>query len=118
MPTLAYKPNWPAVLERLRLLYERRAGDRIFATMAVPSPALAEFGRQYPHAECEYPDLAKRADFWDRFLAERATIEDDSLPSAYLSEFDQGLYGGLLGGDVRFMAIRTWAGFRRWFRRC
>jgi hypothetical protein len=25
------------------------------------------------------------------------------MPSAYLSEFDQGLYGGLLGGEVRFM---------------
>ncbi|MHB9029721.1 MAG: hypothetical protein ACYC9O_13220, partial [Candidatus Latescibacterota bacterium] len=30
-------------------------------------------------------------------------VEDDSVPSAYLSEFDQGLYGGLLGGDVQFM---------------
>ena len=26
------------------------------------------------------------------------------MPSAYLSEFDQGLYGGLLGGEVRFLA--------------
>jgi hypothetical protein len=26
------------------------------------------------------------------------------MPCAYLSEFDQGLYGGLLGGDVRFIA--------------
>jgi len=26
------------------------------------------------------------------------------MPAAYLSEFDQGLYGGLLGGEVRFMA--------------
>jgi hypothetical protein len=33
-----------------------------------------------------------------------ATLEDDSVPCAYLSEFDQGLYGGLVGGDVRFVA--------------
>ena len=26
------------------------------------------------------------------------------MPSAVLSEFDEGLYGGLLGGDVRFLA--------------
>ena len=33
-----------------------------------------------------------------------ARLEDDSIPSAYLSEMDQGLYGGLLGGEVQFMA--------------
>ena len=104
MQTLAYKPNYAEVLVRLRSLYERRSGDRIFATMSVPSPALADFARQYPHAQCEYPDPVDRAEFWDRLLAERVAIEDDSLPSAYLSEFDQGLYGGLLGGEVRFMA--------------
>ena len=37
-------------------------------------------------------------------LASGRAIEDDSLPGAYLSEFDQGLYGGLLGGEVRFLA--------------
>ena len=37
-------------------------------------------------------------------LAERPAVEDDSMPCAYLSEFDQGLYGGLLGGEVRFLA--------------
>ena len=26
------------------------------------------------------------------------------MPAAYLSELDQGIYGGLLGADVRFMA--------------
>ena len=26
------------------------------------------------------------------------------MPAAYLSEFDEGLYGGLLGGEVRFLA--------------
>jgi hypothetical protein len=41
--------------------------------------------------------------FWDALLSERADVLDDSIPSAYLSELDQGLYGGLLGGDVRFL---------------
>jgi hypothetical protein len=104
MNTLRYKPGYADVLQRLRCLYERRAGDRIFATMAVPSPALAEFARQYPQVECDYPAPAERAGFWDRLLRERVAVEDDSLPSAYLSEFDQGLYGGLLGAEVRFMA--------------
>jgi len=71
--------------------------------MTIPSPTLVEFRRQHPHTECDFPDPAERADFWDRLLSERTAVEDDSLPSAYLSEFDQGLYGGLLGGEVRCM---------------
>jgi hypothetical protein len=101
--TLAYKSGWVEIVQRLRRLYERRAADQIFATMTVPSATLREFARQNPGPECEYPDPVARAKFWDEVLAERVGIEDDSLPSAYLSEFDQGLYGGLLGGEVRFM---------------
>ncbi len=100
---LAYKPNVTEVLADLRLLYERRAGDRIFAAMQVPSLALAEFLERFPEASCDYPDTAVRIEFWDKLLGERAVVEDHAMPSAYLSEFDQGLYGGLLGGDVRFM---------------
>ena len=102
--TLAYKPHAGAVLVRLRRLYDRQASDRIFATMAVPSPALDAFARAYTNAACDYPDPTDRADFWDRLLHEHAVIEDDALPCAYLSEFDQGLYGGLLGAEVRFLA--------------
>ncbi len=101
---LSCKPGWNDVLERLRALYARHAADRIFATMEVPSRTLLEFRARYPQPECNYPDPGERADFWDRLLSERAAVEDDSMPCAYLSEFDQGLYGGLLGGDVRFMA--------------
>ena len=65
--------------------------------------------------------------FWDELLAERAAIHDDSIPSAYLSEMDQGLYGGIVGGKVQFMAhpengwissmvppiLEDWEGFPR-----
>ena len=40
---LSYKPNVEEVIDRLRLLYDRRGGDQIFATMTVPSPTLAAF---------------------------------------------------------------------------
>jgi hypothetical protein len=53
----------------------------------------------------DYPDPIERIGFWDRHLSERARLEDDSIPSAYPSEFDQGLYGGLFGGDVRFLSM-------------
>ena len=104
METLAYKPDLDDVLKRLRSLHERRAPDRIFAVMQVPCVALEQFRRQYAEGYCDYPDPSQRIAFWDRLLAERAADEDDSVPGAYLSELDQGLYGGLLGGNVQFMA--------------
>lgn len=104
METLAYKRNLEEVIRRLGLLYEGQAEDQIFAEFELPSPALEDFARKYPGGFCDYPDPEERVGFWDRFLAERAALEDDSVPAAYLSEMDQGLYGGLFGGRVQFMA--------------
>ena len=104
MDRLAYKPTAPEVFQRLRLLHRREAMDRVFASFNIPSAALAEFSRKYQEGFCDYPDPHERIAFWDRFFAERAAVEDDSLPCAYFSEMDQGLYGGLLGGNVQFMA--------------
>jgi len=104
MNSLHYKSNLQETLGRLRLLYERKAEDRIFATTAVPSPTLAHFAEIYTSGACEYPALPERIHFWNALFQERTSLNDDSLPAAYLSECDQGLYGGMLGGDVRFMA--------------
>jgi len=103
MTKLAYKPKAEEVMARLRSLYQRRAGDQIFATMGTPNRAIAEFAEQHPDPYCDYPDPGRRAEFWDRLFRQRTPVEDDSMPAAYLSELDQGLYGGLLGGDVRMM---------------
>jgi hypothetical protein len=106
MANLAYKPTADEVLQRLRLLNGRQAMDRVFASFTTPSAALEEFGREYAEGFCDYPDPRRRIAFWDRYFAERADVQDDSLPCAYLSEMDQGLYGGLLGGNVQFMTHR------------
>jgi len=103
METLAYKPNLGDVLERLRLLYERRAQDRICASFEAPSEVLTEFQAHHPEGFCDDPDLSARIAFWDALFRERMAVRDDTVPSAYLSELDQGLYGGLLGGAVQFM---------------
>ncbi len=104
MTRLAYKRNAGEVFDRLRPFGSRQAMDRILASFSIPSAALDDFGRRYAHGFCDDPDPAERIAFWDAFLRERAVLEDDSIPSAYLSEMDQGLYGGLLGGQVQFMA--------------
>ncbi len=104
MNCLRYKSNLQETLGRLRSLYERKAEDRIFATMAVPSPTLAHFAQTHAPGACAYPAMLERVQFWDDLLQERAAVNDDSMPAAYLSECDQGLYGGILGADIRFMA--------------
>jgi len=101
---LRYCPDGGQRLERLRGLYERRLQDRILACMEVPTGALRRFAERYPDGPTPCPDLEERVAFWDSFWAERAALSDDSVPSAYLSELDQGLYGGIVGGEVRFMA--------------
>jgi len=101
---LIYKPNAGAIVQRLDRLYRRAAQDQIFASFEIPITALIGFRKEYSDTFCDYPDPHQRILFWDELLRERSALEDDSVPSAYLSEFDQGLYGGLVGGEVRFMA--------------
>ncbi len=103
MASLAYKHNVDSVIERLRSLVVKRRQDRIFARFDPPSRALQDYLRDHPIGFCKYPDLTERTSFWDALLAERSAIDDDSLPCAYLSELDQGLYGGLVGGEVEFL---------------
>jgi hypothetical protein len=92
------------VIARLRGLYERRSLGRVFACMDWPSEAVRAFGRRYRRGFCGYPDPEERVQFWDDYWREHAPICDDTIPSAYLSEMDQGLYGGLVGGRVAFSA--------------
>jgi len=91
-------------IERLGALYGRRAGDRVFAVMHLPpGRALRAFAETHEAGYCDYPDPEERIAFWDASFSERAAVLDDSLPAAYVSEMDQGLYGGLLGGEVRLL---------------
>jgi hypothetical protein len=101
---LAYQPGLPDVLGRLRRLFQREATDGIFAQFDMPTAALRRFGEQYGERFCEYPNPDERVRFWNDHLAELAALEDDSVPAAYLSEMDQGLYGGLLGGEAQFLS--------------
>jgi len=104
MKAITYKANCDEVLARLRSLYDRQAQDRVLAIFSFPGTnrALAAFREKYPAGPCSYLDPLERIMFWDNMLQERMGIEDDSIPSVYLNEFDQGLYGGLLGGEVMF----------------
>ena len=104
---LSYRPDGWDVLARLRALYQERRPDIVLASLSLSAPgqAFARFAAEHPAGYCEYPDPQERiSHFWDPYLQERMAIRDDSVPSAYLTEMDQGLYGGLVGGDVRFLS--------------
>jgi len=88
---------------RLRQLYQDRNEGIVLAKMNVPSKCLAEFSKRHQSGYCDYPDIQERLEFWDEYTREHMAVYDDSIPSAYLTEMDQGLYGGLFGGDVRFL---------------
>ncbi len=103
MDGLDYKPGLALTLDRLRTLYSRQAEDGIFARMLIPSPTLQQFEAENEEGYCDYPAPEERIAFWDALLGESVAVEDDSVPAAYLSELDQGLYGGLVGGEVRFL---------------
>lgn len=100
---LEYCPGGSERIERLRALYQGGRLDLVLAVMHVPSEAQQRFARTHCAGPCPRPNLRERVAFWEAFLRERSAIEDDSIPSAYLSEMDQGLYGGLVGAQVEFM---------------
>jgi len=103
MSTLSYKANADESLDRLGQLYNRKAMDRVFVAFDNPSPTLEAFDREHVAGSCEYPEPDERIAFWDKVIREQSIVEDDSIPAAYLTELDQGLYGGLLDAEVRFM---------------
>jgi len=104
MDQIAYKRNAPEVIGRLGTLYERKAGDRIFADFKIPTRTMEQFRAEHSEGYTSYPDPAERARFWDSLLKEKSHCEDDHIPCAYLSEFDQGLYGALIGGEIQFLS--------------
>ena len=74
---LAYKTNAAATVERLRLLVERKAEDRIFAAFKVPTKEMQRFIRTHQtNFSSQYPDPEERIRFWDELLAERSALEE------------------------------------------
>ena len=101
---LAYCSDLDERIDRLKRLYEGKAEDQVMAVMDVPRRTLAEFGKKYEGGACACPPVDERLRFWDSLLQEGAVLHDDRIPAAYLTELDQGLYGGLLGAELRYMA--------------
>jgi hypothetical protein len=103
MESIGYKQGAADVIDRLTMLYERQAGDRIFADFQIPTRTMEKFRADHPEGYTSYPDPEIRARFWDSLLKEKSLCEDDQIPTAYLSEFDQGLYGALIDGEIQFL---------------
>ncbi|MEI7884460.1 MAG: hypothetical protein WCI30_03820 [Clostridia bacterium] len=102
------KQNLEEALQRVTELFSESSNQKIYAKMQVISPTLREYALNHPEGATLYPDLGEREEFWRRLTAESNEILDDSIPSAYMSEFDEGLYGGLLGAEVRYLDNPEW----------
>ena len=114
------------------MLYDERRQERIFAVMEVPSRVLGQFKTSHSAGPCACPSPEESAEWWNLILKERASIEDDLVPSAYMREMDQGLYTGLLGAIVHFDCdpergrissrgmplVSTWEEFKRLRQHC
>ncbi len=57
---LSYCPDLSERIARLRMLYERRAPDRIFALMETERAAVKAFAARYPKGPCECPPPERR----------------------------------------------------------
>ena len=68
---LSYKLNEDETLERLRLLYDGKDQDCIFASMHVPSREVVKYAHQHPLGYCDYPDPLERIRSWDARLQEK-----------------------------------------------
>ena len=100
---MLYKKNYKEVIARLKDFYSGKCRDEIRVRMNIPNPVLERMKREVKEGPVPCPDPEERADFWDRCLSVYADLKDDSIPCAYISEADQGLAGGMIGGEVRFM---------------
>jgi len=100
---MLYKTNYKQVIKRLNHFYLGGGRGRICARMMTPNPVLEHLQREQEDGPVPCPDLYERADFWDEHLSYCHDLQDDSIPCAYLSEVDQGLVGGMLGGKVEFL---------------
>lgn len=100
---MQFKKNYKEVISRMNDLYSGRNKGGIYAKMEIDNPALEQYKHENIDGEVEYPDIVERADFWQRVLSAYTDLEDDSIPTCYFSEFDQGLYAGLVGAETRFL---------------
>lgn len=100
---MRYKQNYRQVISRLGDLYNQAGRDRIYAKLSIPNPYLEDYARENTDGPVQRPDIAERARFWDEVLSIYTDLEDDSIPSSYLSELDQGLYAGLLGAPMHYI---------------
>lgn len=101
---MEYKRNYAQAVERLRIFWARELNDGILAKMNVPNPELKRYlSSDRRIGEVGYPPVEDRIRFWDAHLQVQRDVEDDAVPVAYMTQFDEGLYGAVLGGHIQFL---------------
>ena len=91
-------------VSRLSAFYGGKAEDRIFARMDIRNRKTDFYerimGRLPPASRGLLPDIEIVYSIWEEYLSPLYELEDDSVPTIYLNQYDQGLYGALLGAEM------------------
>jgi hypothetical protein len=103
--TLLYKPNLEQAVERHRLLWTRRFGQGILATIEAERAPLGQLASTVARFA---PDLEAMMAVWEERLARRRQLLDDSFPVSRVS-YGSNAFGGYLGADVVFSEGGGWS---------
>lgn len=101
---MAIKKNLGETVSRLSDFYGGKAEDRIFAKIGIRGRD-SSFNRRVKSrlqlATREgLPDIKTLFSVWEEYLSPLYNLEDDDVPTIYLSQYDQGLYGAILGAEI------------------
>lgn len=100
---MLFKENYKEAICRLGNLYLGKNLNGICAKMEIPNKYIEQYKKENTNGDSEYPNIEKRAEFWENVLSIYSELDDDSLPNCYMSELDEGLYAGLVNAETRFL---------------
>jgi hypothetical protein len=113
------KANATEAMDRLCDYYQRRAPDRVFATISAPTPRydalVSKRGLDTEHARPRPPvvdDLDLAFDLAEAMMEDHFEVEDDSIPAASPNSlYGDYIFGALLDAPIEFYGtdVHTWS---------
>jgi hypothetical protein len=105
MNTLAYKPNFQAVVERHKRFWNRNMPHQILVKMDIDTMHTMD---AVARALSRCPDREEMLSAWIDHYEDRKDLEDDSFPVSRVS-YGSFAYGMYFGANMRWMESGGWA---------
>jgi len=94
------RKNLDDAVDRLSDFYDRRGDNEVFIRIDVQDCQADLSTERRLLNRRTFPDVKWLYSHWERYLTKLYNLEDDSTPTIYLSPYDQGLYGAILGAEL------------------